>query len=249
MQNNFRVTFINNKKILEYIDEDIKILFTTKDFGSFSTNDSEKYLELFQEINYDNKSIILSDQIHENHVEIIKEGKEEVLRLKETDGMVTNLSGVSLCTVYADCVPLFFYDKTKKVVASSHSGWKGTAKNIAKKTIEIMKKEYNCKPKDIKCLIGPSISQKNYEVDEKVFKAIKNVTNTDKIAIKNGEKYYLDLWEANKILLEKEGIISENIIISGFCTYEFRELFYSYRREGLDAGRMTGIIFIEKKPS
>lgn len=244
MENNFKITFINNKKLLEYKDEDMKILFTTKDFGSFSTNDPERYKKLFQKINYGNYSTILSDQVHNNKVDIIEENKNKIVKLKETDGMVTNLSKTSLCTVCADCVPLFFYDKTKKVIASSHSGWKGTAKNIAKETIDKMKINYGCKPEDIKCLIGPSISQKNYEVDEKVFQAIKNVTDTEKIAIKQGEKYLLDLWKANKVLIEKEGVPTENIIISGFCTYEFSELFYSYRREGQNAGRMTGIITI-----
>jgi len=244
MPNNFKIEFVNKKKILEYKDENIKIYFTTKDFGTFSTKKTEDYKNLFEDINIKDEKIILSDQIHENHVEKIDRINDKITKLENTDGMVTNKTNTALCTVYADCVPLFFYDKTKGVIASSHSGWKGTAKNIAKNTIDIMKNDYNCKPEDINCLIGPSISQKNYEVDEKVFKAIKNVTNTDKIAIKNGEKYYLDLWEANKILLENEGIISENIIISGFCTYEFRELFYSYRREGLNAGRMTGIIMV-----
>jgi hypothetical protein len=244
MQNNFRITFINNKKILEYKDEDIKIFFTTKDFGSFSTNDAEGYKKLFQEINYEDNTMVLSDQIHDNKVEIIKKSEKEIMKLKETDGMVTNLSKTTLCTVYADCVPLFFYDKTKKVIASSHSGWKGTAKNIAKETIDKMKTNCGCKPEDIKCLIGPSISQKNYEVDEKVFQAIKNVAHTEKIAIRQGEKYLLDLWQANKILVEREGIPTENIIISGFCTYEFSELFYSYRREGQNAGRMTGLITV-----
>jgi len=244
MENNFKITFINNKKLLEYKDEDMKILFTTKDFGSFSTNDAKGYKELLQEINLEDNVLILSDQVHENHVETIKKIEKEVLKLKDTDGMVTNLSKTSLCTVYADCVPLFFYDKTKKVIASSHSGWKGTEKNIAKETIDKMKTNYGCKPEDIKCLIGPSISQKNYEVDGKVFQAIKNVTDTEKIAIKRGEKYLIDLWQANKMLIEKEGIPTENITISGFCTYEFSELFYSYRREGQNAGRMTGIITI-----
>jgi hypothetical protein len=45
-------------------------------------------------------------------------------------------------------------------------------------------------------------------------------------------------------LVEREGIPTENIIISGFCTYEFSELFYSYRREGQNAGRMTGLITV-----
>jgi len=243
MQNNFKIEFVNKKKTLEYKDENIKIYFTTKDFGSFSTKNQEKYIKLFEEVGI-NKNMILSDQIHENHVEKIYRINSKITKLENTDGIVTDKVNTALCTVYADCVPLFFYDKTKGVIASSHSGWKGTAKNIAKETIDIMKNDYGCNPEDIKCLIGPSISQKYYEVDEKVFLSIKNVTNTDKIAIKKEEKYYLDLWEANKILLENEGVISENIIISGFCTYEFSELFYSYRREGQNAGRMTGVITV-----
>lgn len=242
MQNNFIIKDFYNKKIFTYQDENVNIYFTTKDFGIFSTKDENQYLKLMAELGLSNNKIILSDQVHKNNVAIVNEINNKILKLKDTDGIITNLSKTSLCTVYADCVPLFFYDKTKNIIASSHSGWKGTAQNIAKVTIDKMKIKYGCEPNNIKCLIGPSISQINYEVDEKVFQAIKNVTNTEKVAIKKGEKYFLDLWEANKILIEKEGIPSKNIMISGFCTYEFSDLFYSYRREGQNAGRMTGII-------
>ena len=54
------------------------------------------------------------------------------------DGLITNERNVPIVTYYADCVPLFFLDPVEKVIALSHSGWKGTVKQIGVKTINKM---------------------------------------------------------------------------------------------------------------
>ena len=68
---------------------------------------------------------------------------------QDIDGLITNQSGVALVTQYADCTPLIFCDPVKKVIATSHSGWRGTVKEIGKLTVEKMMREFGSDPADI----------------------------------------------------------------------------------------------------
>ncbi len=86
----------------------------------------------------------------------------------DIDGLLTDEPGVVLCTQYADCVPLFFVDPVRKVVATSHAGWKGTAARIGRITVDRMARDYGCRPEDILAGIGPSIGACCFEVDEPV---------------------------------------------------------------------------------
>lgn len=58
----------------------------------------------------------------------------------DVDGLITNVPGICLVTFYADCVPLLFLDPVKKVVASSHSGWRGTVNRMGQVTVEKSRK-------------------------------------------------------------------------------------------------------------
>ena len=77
--------------------------------------------------------------------------------------MITKVKNLPLVTHFADCVPLFFYDPVQQVVATSHSGWRGTVGKIGKVTVERMQEAFGCKPEDILCGIGPSICKHCYE--------------------------------------------------------------------------------------
>ena len=84
-------------------------------------------------------------------------------------GLMTNSSGKVLCTCYADCVPLLFFDPVKNVIASVHSGWKGTIKLIGQETVFNMVNEYGSKVEDILVGIGPSIGPCCFEVQEDTY--------------------------------------------------------------------------------
>ena len=63
----------------------------------------------------------------------------------------------------ADCAPIFFYDPKKKIIGAAHAGWRGAYKRITKKIINFYLKN-GSNLKDIYIVIGPCISQRNYEV-------------------------------------------------------------------------------------
>ena len=94
---------------------------------------------------------------------------------QETDGLITDLKGTQLLTTYADCTPIILFDPIKKVHSNVHSGWKGTLQKIGKEAVSQMVRDYQCDPKNIIAIIGPSIGKDDFEVEEDVashFKAI-----------------------------------------------------------------------------
>ena len=92
-------------------------------------------------------------------------------KIHDVDGLLTNHPRVILCTLYADCVPLLFVDPIRRVVASSHSGWKGTVARMGAVTVERMVSAYGCRREDILVGIGPSIGPCCFEVDAPVYEA------------------------------------------------------------------------------
>ena len=98
---------------------------------------------------------MLSHQTHTNNVRIVSDKDRGTGIFKEpftdVDGLITNTPGVALVTQYADCTPLLFFDPVKKVIATSHSGWRGTVKEIGKITVEKMQKECEKFPDAVVC--------------------------------------------------------------------------------------------------
>ena len=46
------------------------------------------------------------------------------------DGLVTNLTGIGLSILGADCAPILFYDDKSKTIGACHAGWRGAINNI-----------------------------------------------------------------------------------------------------------------------
>ncbi len=225
---------------------------------SFTNGDSERkvfenYRRICAVIGTDPEKAVLSQQTHTNNVRIVTEddiGKGIVKGRDYTDvdGLITNIPDVTLVTQYADCTPLLFCDTVKKVVATSHAGWRGTASEIGRITIEKMVDTFGSSPSDIICAIGPSICQNCYEVDDVVYTPLSKIPylNKDKIFIKkdNG-KYMLDLWETNKEILINAGIKPENIDVTDLCTNCHPDIFHSHRFTKGKRGNLAALIALK----
>ena len=147
---------------------------------------------------------------------------------------MTNVPGITLYTSYADCVPLFFLDPVKKAIALSHSGWRGTVKKIGLVTLEAMTAEFGTDPKDVLAGIGPSICQDCYEISEDVALQFAEVFPKEEILRKGhmseeGQKYQLNLWRANELILLEGGVKKEHISYPGLCTCCNPKLLFSHR--------------------
>lgn len=213
--------------------------------------------KLGEAVGFDAKVMTLGHQVHSSHVACIKQedggrgSRDRESRLPDTDALVTNLPGICLTVLSADCVPILLFDPEKEVIAAVHAGWRGTVAGIAAETVRTMQKEYGCRPETIRAGIGPSIGKCCFEVKKDVAERFLQVFgNTSSVvaAKKEKEKYYVDLWEADRLFLISAGLSAENIELARLCTRCHPEEFFSYRYNGNDAGRFgAGIMLREHR--
>lgn len=164
----------------------------------------------------------------------------------DVDGLITDEPNVVLCTHYADCVPLFFVDPVRRVVATSHAGWRGTVGGIGAVTVERMARDYGCQPSDILVGIGPSIGRCCFEVDTPVMEEFSKLPFFDGDCYtddKNG-KYHIDLWEVNCRYLLNAGVKADNITVTDVCTRCHPDTLWSHRFCGNDRGSLAAFIAI-----
>ena len=198
----------------------------------------ENYERLAAVMGFSTADIVTSDQTHTTNVRVITEadrGKGITCPRDYTDvdGMITNVPGLVLATFYADCVPLYFVDPVNGAIGLSHSGWRGTVGKIGQVTIQKMGEEYGSRPQDIYAAIGPSICQNCYEVSEDVIDQFREAFDKkcwDALfyAKPNG-KYQLNLWEANRMIMEEAGIPADHISMPNLCTCCNPEFLFSHR--------------------
>jgi polyphenol oxidase len=185
------------------------------------------------------------------------------------DASITGEPGVLLGAQTADCVPVLMVDPKKRVVAAIHAGWKGTLARIAQKTVGRMSLEFDSKPSDVLAAIGPSIGPCCYEVGADFvakFSAQFADANEYFDEAHTGEEpnplqwlnmyppghqpppknVHRDLRKANQSQLLAAGVHAKNIFSSGLCTGCRTDLFFSYRKEGAQSGRMLSVIGMRK---
>lgn len=205
---------------------------------SYSVGDDEQIVKenrnaFFSELNLSDFRIHFQKQIHSDIVRYINSSSVS----EESDAMICSEKNNAIAIIVADCVPVFIYDKENKIIAGVHAGWRGTYKRILDKTLEKLQDEFNSKSKNLFVYLGPSISQANYEVGEEVAELFDN-----KYLVKLNNKIFLDVALANYDVLIDFGIPPNQIQKSSICTYEMKELFHSYRRDGEKSGRSMGVI-------
>lgn len=197
----------------------------------------------------DDRQVVISAQEH--HVQIRNvtaddrgRGVDRERGYTDIDGLLTDEPGVVLCTQYADCVPLLFVDPVKRVVGTSHSGWKGTVARIGAVTVERMAADYGCRREDILAGVAPSIGPCCFEVDEPVYLAFQQagLLDTGCFEAKAGGKYHLNLWEINRRILLEAGLSAEHVTVTDLCTRCRPDLFWSHRAAGAQRGSLAAFI-------
>ena len=197
----------------------------------------------------DDRRVVISAQEH--HVQIRNvtaddrgRGVDRERGYTDIDGLLTDEPGVVLCTQYADCVPLLFVDPVKRVVGTSHSGWKGTVARIGAVTVERMAADYGCRREDILAGVAPSIGPCCFEVDEPVYLAFQQagLLDTGCFEEKASGKYHLNLWEINRRILLEAGLAAEHVTVTDLCTRCRPDLFWSHRAAGAQRGSLAAFI-------
>jgi len=184
------------------------------------------------------------EQVHSN--KIVRLTAKNSQQHFKADAAYTTEKNIVCCVMTADCLPVLFCNKQATWVASVHAGWKGIANGILKSTLAIYEKDLGGNLKDLQVWIGPAISGNAYEVGEEVKAAfIQQDPILNKAFIPNENNHYLlNSSYAAQLQLIECGLDPKQITAPGFCTFNDEQRFYSYRRDGLNTGRMASMLWL-----
>jgi polyphenol oxidase len=174
---------------------------------------------------------IVMDQVHGDEVHVVSAGE----RPGRGDGLIIGERGIVGVIKTADCLPVILYDLAVPLVAVIHAGWRGTAARITQKAIARMKR-LGARIESMGALIGPGIGPCCYNVGNDVVVSFQNAGFSEGVFKERGGSLFLDLKQANREIVEQEGIVAIHDI--GLCTSCRQDLFFSARRNG-QAGRQV----------
>ena len=197
-------------------------------------------------LNNSYKKLILLNQIHSNKFHYIKNISSLKKKKLIGDALITKQPKIILGILSADCAPVIIWDRKLKIISAIHAGWRGAYKGIIKKVVSHLYK-MGSRPGDLIAVIGPCISQKNYEVKNDFKRKFLKKTKKNMIYFKNiKNKSYFSL---NKFVYnELASLKIQNIEIIKKDTYNLKNNFFSARRsihnKHNDYGRNISLIMI-----
>ena len=190
---------------------------------------------------------MLLNQVHSNKFCFINKKYKFSKKKIKGDALITNIKNLAIGVLSADCVPLLIYDQKLKIISAIHAGWKGAYKGVVEKVVNFFLKN-GSKTKDLYAVIGPCITEKNYEVQKDFKKKFlkKDIKNNKFFKIIKNKTYFsLNNYVYNQ--LKKIGI--KNLEIINKDTFDEKNNFFSSRRsiktKKSDYGRNISIIMIK----
>ena len=215
--------------------------------GDDPGNVQENRLRAFRTFNRPFASLFDVWQVHGTEVVYADAPRPPEQAHQKADAILTDRPGVTLFMRFADCVPIYLYDPIHKVVGLVHAGWLGTVRQAAAVAIQAMQARYGSRPQDLLAGIGPSIAAHHYEVGSEVIAQVRGAFGPEASGLllsSNGagsdDHALLDLWAANRLVLERAGV--RNIEIAGICTACYLDDWYSHRGEKGQTGRFGAMI-------
>ena len=207
---------------------------------SFAIGDETERVEsnrrlFFESFGLHEDNVAYQNQIHSDVIKATGYGGS----VGNSDAIITPRKGIGIAISMADCVGIFIYDKGEKVIAGIHSGWRGTKKEIVRKTLLQLQREFDSEPENLFVYIAPSISQSNYEVGKEVAEQF-----DDKYLMQKEEKFLLDVAQVNYDMLKDFGIPKSQIEKSELCSFNEKYI-HSFRRDKNMSGRAFGVIAIK----
>lgn len=222
---------IDNKNIYLGISE--------KEDGSMKDS-LENRLSFFEKIELDDKIIISAGLIHGNKVVII-DNVYESQSIENCDALITSRDDVLLTITVADCLPIYFFDRNKKIIALAHAGWRGVCLKIVPEVINTFVNHYNSNLDDLEVFIGPHIRNCHFEIQEDILNQFDELD-----ILRRDNKIFVDLSKSVGRQLIELGINEKNINISNECTYCLENKYFSYRRDRLQ-GLKTMLAYLGQK--
>lgn len=216
-------------------------------------DDSENVLEnrrrFFKCFSQDEQEVVAAIQVHGTGIAAVDaqnrgQGAAPATAVLSVDALVTTTPNLALLAFAADCLLIYFAAKSFPLVAIAHAGREGTYGGMAKKMMQYITKNYPVRAGDIAAAFSPSICKNCYTVDEAQAERFKAAGWGDRKYLEpvKGGRWKLDLAAINAAQLFSEGLDKKLLQQTSYCTCCEEKLFYSYRRDQGQTGRMIGFI-------
>ncbi len=199
---------------------------------------------VFEKFGISELDLVSPSQVHGGSVFVVTckdKGKGALSResaIQDTDALITNVPGLPLGILTADCLAVFILDPEKRSIGLVHAGWKGIKQEIILRTVNKMSNVYGSKAGNLVVALGPSIKSCCYEVGEEFKDAFPDSV------IQRHQKFYFDIIDAALRQLKSCDITPGNIYDSRICTSCMSSEFFSYRKDKLNAGRSLSLMEI-----
>lgn len=189
--------------------------------------------------------IVFLEQVH--GVEVHEAAARPAASRPRADAVTTTLPGVACAVLSADCLPVLFFDRRGERIAAAHAGWRGLAAGVLEATLA----RFDGKPADVVAVLGAAIGPDSFEVGPEVRAAFLAGTATKASAADmrdcftrgRGDRCFADLYGLARLRLRAAGVID----VHGGEEDCLRDAdrWFSYRRDGANAGRQASLIWIE----
>ncbi len=155
----------------------------------------------------------------------------------QADALLTQRKGVYLGVKVADCLPVIFFDPEREALALLHAGWRGIIGGIHLRVAQAMRNFFSSSYSSLLAGIGPGIGQCCFVVSEEVAQLFEKRERGKKNIDRKEDRILINLKGFLFDELVDQGFDPHKIEVAPYCTFCEKELFYSYRREGKEAGR------------
>ncbi len=189
--------------------------------------------------------LLTAHQVHSADVVRVDAPWPDPTDRPRADALVSATPGLALAVLTADCQPVLLADTQAGVIGAAHAGWRGALAGVLEATVDAMETLGAARHR-IHAVIGPCISQRNYEVGPDL---LEDFLAEDPAAARffangAGDRYLLDLPGYGLHRLRAAGI--GHAEWTRHCTYDTPAAFYSYRRAThageADYGRLISAI-------
>jgi YfiH family protein len=192
--------------------------------------------------------LVLMGQVHGERIHVIDGDGPPPEHVPECDGMISARPGVALAVRTADCVPLLFVDRVKRVIGVAHAGWRGTALGIAARMVDAFVDGFASRAEDILAAAGPAVGACCYQVDAPVHAPLALRPGAERFLrpCREEGRWMLDLALANRLQMVERGVPEANIVSACLCTACRHELFFSHRASGGRTGRQVNVLTLRE---
>ncbi len=196
---------------------------------------------LAEMLNIPVQHIIMPHQTH--GCRIVRVDTPPTAIIEATDAVMTDVRGLCIGVSTADCIPILLYDCEHHAACAVHAGWRGTVQRIVSKAVWAMHDTYGSVPQQLKAVIGPGISLNSFEVGDEVYEQFQQAGFQMDSISRRDKKWHIDLPTCNQQQLQDAGV--SDIHMTGICTYQQVETYFSARRLGINSGRIYTAILLK----